>query len=103
MDWPVALTLVHLQHKHQQDQKQQRQQYQGICSNSLNKGSSGPGSTAASARRSSQQQRASLHGRHSLSSGLTKGRGAVGSSSLDAVTPLLPVPSESVYLQVSRS
>lgn len=100
MDWPVALTLVHLQHKHQQDQEQQRQQHQGIGSNSLNKGSSGPGST--SARRSSQQQRASLHGRHSLSSGLAKGRGAAGSSSLDAVTPLLPVPSESVYLQVRR-
>jgi hypothetical protein len=52
-----------------------------------------------SGRRSSQQQRPSLHSRHSLSSGL-KGRGVAGACGLDAVTPLLPVPSESVYLQV---
>jgi hypothetical protein len=101
MDWPVALTLVHLQHKHQQEQEQlrqqQQQQHQG--SGTLHKASSGPGSASVSGRRSGQQQRSSLHSRHSMSAGL-KGRGVAGGGGLDAVTPLLPVPSESVYLQV---
>jgi hypothetical protein len=42
-----------------------------------------------------------LHSRSSLGSGLLRGLGAAGASSLDAVAPPLPVPSESVYLQVS--
>jgi hypothetical protein len=44
-----------------------------------------------------------LHSRNSLGSGLLRGRGSSSSSSsLNAVAPPLPVPSESVYLQVRK-
>jgi len=106
MDWPVALTLVHLQHKHQQEQQHQRQQkwQQQQQQQQQHGGGGGPhkgssGSSVVSGRRSGP--RGSLQ-RNSMGSGLLRGRGGSGGlvNSLDAVAPLLPVPSESVYLQV---
>lgn len=103
MDWPVALTLVHLQHKHQQEQQHQRQQQwqqqQQHTGSNPPPASSSTSSVAASRR--AGQHRNSLHSRSSMSSGLLRGLGCSGAAnSLDAVAPLLPVPSESVYLQV---
>jgi hypothetical protein len=100
MDWPVALTLVHLQHKHQQEQQQQQQLQQAPGSLPRNSSS---GSSIASARRQGAVGRSSLHGRSSKGPGLLRGLGASGATNaLEAVAPLLPVPHDSVYLQVSR-
>jgi hypothetical protein len=106
MDWPVALTLVHLQHKHQQEQQQQQQhqkQQQQLqqAPGSLPRNSSS-GSSVASARRQGQVGRSSLHGRSSKGPGLLRGLSASGVNALEAVAPLLPVPHDSVYLQVGR-
>lgn len=102
MDWPVALTLVHLQHKHQQEQHQQRQQqWQQQQQPSANLPRTTSGTSIASARRPGQ--RTSLHSRSSMSSSLLRGLGGSGANGLDAVAPPLPVPSESVYLQVGWS
>lgn len=105
MDWPVALTLVHLQHKHQQEQQHQRQQQwqQQQQHTGSNPPPAGSSASSVAASRRAGQHRNSLHSRSSMSSGLLRGLGGSGAAnSLDAVAPLLPVPSESVYLQVGR-
>lgn len=123
MDWPVALTLVHLQHKHQQEQQQQRQQrwqrQQSQQQGGAGGGGGGGGGISSSRKSSSGaslapprltgHQRGSVIGRNSSSAGssimgsggLLKGLGGSSvANTLDAIAPLLPVPSESVYLQV---
>lgn len=108
MDWPVALTLVHLQHKHQQEQQHQHHQHQQQQQQQLQQApgslprNSSSGSSVASARRQGPVGRSSLHGRSSKGAGLLRGLGASGANALEAVAPLLPVPHDSVYLQVGR-